>query len=214
MSGTTFVPSSDLSSFLGSDPDLDRLLDNVQIRLSGAPPSLIRMMAWNAIEEFAIRSTFFRRFDVPWTMAPGVDSYDFNPWDANNLVCWVIGVQGMWQYRIDAPATLRDLRPSPTLLRQGTAALVLKPVSLDASMPPELWTTWFEVMLDGTLFRLHGMPAKPWSSPQLAQYHGTRFRQGINRARDIANRFNSPQQSGWHFPYFATGRNNGGTWSA
>jgi hypothetical protein len=62
-------------------------------------------------------------------------------------------------------------------------------------------------MLDGTLGRLYGMPSKPWTSTQLATYHGTRFRQGMNRARDIAERLHSHQQSPRRaYPYFARGR--------
>jgi hypothetical protein len=57
------------------------------------------------------------------------------------------------------------------------------------------------------MFRLYGMPSRPWSSTQLASYHGTRWWQGVNRARDQAQRLNSRQQSPQRvFPYYARGR--------
>jgi len=98
-------------------------------------------------------------------------------------------------------------RQEPNAARSGWALLALKPTSFDTDLPQEMWSNWFETLLDGTMFRLYGMPAKPWSSPQNAQYHGTRFRQGINRARDIAERQHSNQQSPFRaYPYFAHGR--------
>jgi len=94
--------------------------------------------------------------------------------------------------------------------RTGKALIVMKPrnwAAIQSGATPTLFTNWFETMLDGTLFRLYGLPAKPWSSQGLAQYHGSRWWQGVNRARDQAERLNSPQQSPFRsFPYWARGR--------
>lgn len=189
-------------------PDVDRLYDNIQAVLPGVTIPVIEMELWNTVQEFCIRSTYYRS-SVYWAMAPGVSTVDFNPFDANTLVTWVLHVQGLTRWTIDPPALLVDVSP-PTSPRNGWAILALRPRAFDEvrlNALPELFTTWFETMLDGTLFRLYGMPAKPWSSTQLATYHGTRFRQGINRARDIAERLHSDQQSpARRYPYFAAGR--------
>jgi hypothetical protein len=202
---TTITPVDDMQTSIGSDPDIERIYDNVQATMPAITLPLIKIALWNTIEEFAIRSTYFRDPKVYWTMGIGVSSVSFNPYSADMLVCWVTEQNGLPQWRVDAPSTLIDLM-DPTAVRTGWATLVLKPVSLDSNIPSELWSTWFETVLDGTLFRLYGLPAKPWSSPQLAQYHGTRFRMGMNRARDISNRANSNQQGSWSFPYFGKGR--------
>jgi hypothetical protein len=204
MSGTTPIPADDLRTTFGANPDIERLYDHVQAILPGVTLSLLQMMAWGAIEEFAIRSTYFRE-QVSWSMAIGVSTVNFNPHSADMQVCWVLGQDGLWQWQVNPPGELVDLR-TPTTARTGTALLALKPTSFDANLPNEMWTNWFETILDGTLFRLFGMPGKPWASPQLAQYHGARFRQGINRARDVATRNWSNQQAPWTFPYFAAGR--------
>jgi hypothetical protein len=201
----TLTPTSDQQTSLGSSPDVERLFDNVQSVLPAITLPVIKIAAWNCIEEFAIRSTYFRD-TVSWNMAIGVRDVDFNPYSADMQVCWVLAQHGLTRWQVAPPARLVDFY-EPTAARSGSALLALKPVSFDVDLPQEMWSTWFETILDGTLFRLYGMPAKPWSSPQLSQYHGSRFRMGINRARDIAERLHSNQQSPFRaFPYFARGR--------
>lgn len=206
---TTVTPSDDMHTMLGANPDVQRIYDNVLAILPAATLPVVQLALWNAIEEFAIRSTYFRH-KAYWQMAPGVYTVDFNPLSASQIVVWVIEQHGLWQWEIRPPATLVDLQ-TPNAARSGWAVLVWRPASFDAVKRlgafPELWSTWFETILDGTLFRLYGQPIKPWSSPQLAQYHGQRFRQGLNRARDVAERLHSDQQSPRNvFPYFARGR--------
>jgi hypothetical protein len=203
MSGTA-TPTDDLQTTLGSQPTYERIFDNVQLVVPSVTLSLIKVALWNAIEEFALRSLYFRDL-VGWTMPIGVTSVDFNPHSANFSVCWVLGQEGLIHWRVHPPGTIKDLR-EPLTLRSGIALLALKPLSFDVTLWPELMTNWFETILDGTLFRLYGMPNKPWMNTQLAQYHGTRFRQGVNRARDVAARAYSNQQPAWMYPYAAKGR--------
>jgi hypothetical protein len=205
----TITPADDMSSVLGSNPDVQRIYDNVLAVMPAVTLPIVQLALWNAVEEFAVRSTYFRA-KVYWEMAIGVSTVDFNPHSAAMLVVWVLEQHGLTDFVVRPPATLVD-RQVPLAARTGWAILALKPTSFDVVKQkgalPELWSTWFETMLDGVLFRLYGQPAKPWSSPQLATYHGTRFRQGMNRARDIAERLHSDQQSRRRrFPYFAMGR--------
>lgn len=44
------------------------------------------------------------------------------------------------------------------------------------SVPEWMWDLYFHDWYDGTLGRLYAMPAKPWSSKELAVFHGKRFR--------------------------------------
>jgi hypothetical protein len=192
----------------GLPADLARLYDNIQMTLPGITVPVIELELWSAVQEFCIRGTYFRA-RVEWRMGQGQSVVDFNPFSHDMVVVWVLFSHGLTHWEINPPAQLVDLMV-PTADRHGWALLALRPVvfnTLKLGTMPELFTTWYETMLDGTMFRLYGMPAKPWSSTQLAQYHGTRFRQGINRARDIAERLHSHQQSPARaFPYFARGR--------
>jgi hypothetical protein len=206
----TVTPTDNMNSMLGSNPGVTRVYDNVLATLPATTTPLIQLALWNAIEEFCIRSLYFRE-KIWWQMAPGVYQVDFNPFSASQLVTWVVNQNGLTNFRVVPPAILEDLQVPPTGSRTGWAWVVLKPTSFDALSKsgafPELWTTWFETMLDGTMFRLTGQPAKPWSSAQMAQYHGTRFRMGLNRARDISERLHTDQQSSRRtYPYYAHGR--------
>lgn len=201
----TVTPTDDLSATLGDNPDITRVCDNILAVVPAVTLPLIQLELFNAIEEFAVRGTYFRE-TVYWNMAIGVSSIDFNPFSADMSVCWVLSQTGLYRWRINPPAEMIDLTEPPTTLRTGSAIVALKPRSLDSNLPPHMWTQWFETILDGTKGRLYAQPAKPWSNPQLAQYHGARFRMGFNRARDIAARAYSNQQPNWAFPYFAAGR--------
>ena len=198
----TTTPTADTSTFLGSNPGLDRLYDNVMAVVPAVGFTLVKMMAWNTIEEFYLRSTA-KRETVYWEMAIGVSSVDFNPFDATWLVAWILEYTDLFRARIVMPGLLIDTQ-QPATLRKGSALLALKPVSFSTNLPLELFEQWFETILDGTLFRLYATPAKPYSSPQLAAYHGGRYRGGVSRARAIAQggytdggRWSFPQAQGF-----------------
>lgn len=201
----TTTPTSDLSTFLSEDPSLERLYDNVQAEVPAVGLSLIKMAAWNTVEEFFLRSTC-RRERVAWQMPSGVAAVDFNPFDADWLVAWILTYDGLTYGKIEPPGLLRDVQyPASASLRSGWAWLALKPSSFTADFGDLIWQQWFETILAGTLFRLYRQPAKPWSSPQLAIAAGREFRAGVNRARAIADK-NYTDGANWRFPYFAAGR--------
>lgn len=192
-----------------SKPDgIDRFLDTVQSRLPGITIPLIQLELQNVIEEFCYRSMYFRE-QIYWQLALGVSQVAITPVDARMETVYIIDVWGLPNYRVDPPATLVDLQ-LPMSTRSGSAWIVMKPrnwAAVQNGATPTLFQNWFETMLDGILFRLYGQAAKPWSSQGLATYHGTRWWQGVNRARDQAERLNSSQQSPWRrTPYWAHGR--------
>lgn len=201
---STTTPTSDLSSFLGSDPGLNRLYDNVQVQVPGVGLSAVKMAAWNAIEEFYLRSTV-RREPVNWQMAIGVSEIDFNPFDETWLVAWVLNVTGLHRPQIVMPGIVRDTQ-QPTAVRTGTALLALKPVNFNVVFPPELFSHWFETILAGTLFKLFSQPAKPYSSPQIAVTYARAFNAGIAKARGIADKQYTDGGGRWRYPLFAMGR--------
>ncbi len=70
----------------------------------------------------------------------------------------------------------------------------------DWDIPEWMFDAYFSVWNDGTLASLYGMPAKPWSNPQLALIHGKKYRnrQGFHKqeaARGFA--YSAPT---WRFP--------------
>ncbi len=200
----TTTPTSNLGTFLAANPDVERLYDNVQGTVPAVGLSAVKMAVWNTIEDFYVNGNA-RQEEVFWQMAVGVSDVDFNPFDETWLVAWVLRVWGLDRFKIIAPAQLHDLN-YPSALRVGGAILSLKPASFDVTLPSDLWSNWFDTILDGVFYRLYRQPAKPWSSPQAAAFHGKSYRAGRARARDIANRGLTNKAGPWRFPYFAQGR--------
>lgn len=203
----TVTPSYNLQPSLGYNPGLARLYDNVQATVPAVDLPLIQMMTWNVIQDFYQRSTS-RREILYWQMAPGVTSLDFNPYDETWLVAWVLAVNGLSKFKIVMPGQVVDLE-FPANARYGSALVALAPVNINADLPPELFTQWFETLLSGVLYRLHSLPSKPYSSPQLAMYHGKMYRRGIAEAKGIANKGYTDGAGRWMFPQeqgFALGR--------
>jgi hypothetical protein len=62
------------------------------------------------------------------------------------------------------------------------------------------WDTYFQVFLDGTLWKLYGIPAKPWSNPTMAAYHGKRFRGATAFHKQEAKRGFTFATQTWRFP--------------
>lgn len=204
MSQTT-TPSYNANGFLGSNPNLNRLYDNVQAVVPAVQFPIVQMEAWNTIEDFFIQSTSERR-TIYWQMAPGVSELDFNPYDSTWLVAWVLSFDGLPYGEIIMPGKLVDREPTLTSLRQGRALLALKPVSFSVNFSPVLLSNWFQVLLDGTLSRLYAQPAKPYSSPQMAIEYGRKYRAGVAKARAVADAQNTDGPGRWRFSYFANGR--------
>src|SRR4029079_9943059 len=132
--------------------DFERLYDNIQTMLPAITLPVIEMELWNTVQEFCIRSTYFRS-KIYWEMGPGISTVDFNPFNADMGVVWVLYVHGLTHWAINPPAVLYDTLP-PTNGRSGWAQVALRPLRFDVvklGAIPELFTTWFETMLDGTL---------------------------------------------------------------
>lgn len=201
----TTTPAANPDTYLGALPGLERLYDNIQSTLPGVMLDAVRMSVWNAIESFCTRSTYFRQ-EADWRMGPGQTEYDFNPVDESLIAFTVLRVSGMSRWYVKPPATLVDPYPSPTQGRDGKALLALRPVALDANLPDELFSLWFETILSGALFRLYSQPLKPYSSAQHAAAHGSLYSRGIAVARARATMGFSGQDRPWRYPYFATGR--------
>ena len=192
------------SVYLADTSGLERIYEIVQLTLPDADMPAIRTAYWGMLEEFFIRSTLWRE-RLPWSMAIGTSEFVVTPTYPGMLTSWIIRQEGLHKWRVAPPATLVDLF-DPTTARTGWVTIACKPSSQSVALPAELYSTWYETFVDGTLFRLFALPGRPWNDPKQAAYHGGRFRIGIQRARDEAERNWSNQQPRWGYPLFARGR--------
>jgi hypothetical protein len=202
------VPVYDDNNYLGDDPQLARLYDNVQAMVPGVLLPVVKMALWNSIEEFYVRSTWRREW-VDWCLPPHATEVDFDPYDGSWLVAWVLDYYGCGTVRmmVKPPARLIDFTcPTADTERKGWALLALKPTSFDIEFDPQLFQQWFETILDGALYRLFMQPAKPYSNAQMAQFHGKMYKAGCQRARVVATKGYTNGPGRWAFPYFAQGR--------
>src|SRR4029077_8541070 len=63
-----------------------------------------------------------------------------------------------------------------------------------------MWDAFFTDWLNGSLSRLYGLPAKPWSSPQLALVYGKSFRNRMAYRKQEAVRGFAWNVPAWNFP--------------
>jgi hypothetical protein len=67
-------------------------------------------------------------------------------------------------------------------------------------IPDWMYDMYFDAFLDGALGRLYSMPAKPWTNPQMALFHGRKFRSAMGyRKQEIRRGFAYNIQT-WRFP--------------
>jgi hypothetical protein len=201
--------SCPVPQWLGVDnPDISRLLDNIQTLVQGATTDMVSMQVWNTIEEFYQRSTL-RREHVYWKMDPGVYTLNFDPWDGHWRVCRFLQFRGLSHVKFEPPGRIRDLTYPANAERTGEILLALKPVSIEVSLPYDVWTEHFEALLHGSLYRLYIQPQRPWSDPQSAKLEYTLYMRGIQSARAKVQSGNLTDGVLWRFPYFATGKLKG-----
>jgi len=197
-------PCGDTGLFQSST-DLDRLLDNVGALVPGLTTDLLTMVCWNTIEDFYQRSTY-RREHVYWVLNPQEVVINFDPYDSNWRVCRFMGFSGLQQAKFIPPGRVQDTTyPVPDNERNGEALLALKPNNLRVDLPYDVWTNYFEALMNGVLHRLYMQPGKPYSDMQAAQLHGRLYRSGIASARAEAQAQHVREGAPWRFPYFAVG---------
>ena len=191
--------------FLSDDPGIERLLDNVQAQVPGLTTDMANLACWNTIEHFYMASTY-RRELIYWRMEPGQIYIDFDPYDQDWRVSRFLFLSGSPNLKIEPPGRVRDLSSTtPDSERKGQVYLALKPRSVNTKLPYDLWTTYWEALLSGALYRLCMQPGKPYSDLQAASVHAKLYRSGIASARADAQAHHLRDGSEWSFPYFASG---------
>ncbi len=78
---------------------------------------------------------------------------------------------------------------------------ILIPTDAATTLPDFAYSKHYEGLLDGTLGRLYGHPAKPYSNPTIATYHLNRFRNAIAEAAGEQRQGGFGGQN-WQFPRF------------
>jgi hypothetical protein len=87
------------------------------------------------------------------------------------------------------PSVIR-LVPSPDADKTGglLVRLVIRPARTGIGIEDWIFNKYVEVIASGAKYRLASMPQKPWSSPDIAKYHGTMYQAGIMAATAEASK--------------------------
>lgn len=191
--------------------ELDRLMDNVRIRLPGAVDSVIRLEIFNVMDDFFQRSNSWTE-DVTFTTDPGVTEYDVTCGPGNpNRLMYVVNADGIAQAAtFELPGTL-VIASAPTEAEEWTARIAMTvrdPIGRDGVpyFPDWILSKYGTDLIDGVLGRMMSQVAKPYSNMQMAQFHSKRFGSVVNQAKVEAMHKNVYRGQTWRFPQNFTRR--------
>jgi len=186
---------------------MDRLMNNLRIRLPGAIDDAIKLEVYNTLNDFFQGSNIWRE-DLDIAITSGETYYDLLPTGPCNLVR-LIGVVNSDNLKVDALIDLITrqlvLALEPTSADTYTAQVVLTvadPLDRDSYpvFPEWVLDLYMNDITDGVLGRMMSQPAKPYSNTQLAAFHTRSFQSAIATARVESNRRYAYGAQRWRFP--------------
>jgi hypothetical protein len=185
------------------------LMENLRTQLPGCKDSQIRLELFNTVDE-ACRTVNL------WTQTVAVPLIEDHPTyrlaaPAGDII-EVVDVSHASMILTDTvfdPISLYlDLGRDPDEKDLHTPVFVmlrlapLRTNDVASYLPGNLWAQHHQLLLDGVLGRMMAQPAKPYSSPKLAEYHLRRFRNALQEVR-VAT---TGGGTAWRFPSAATRR--------
>lgn len=203
-----------------ANADINRLMDNARVKLPGALDSVLQMELFSVLNEFFQQTSIWTEdisFDVAATSLsrvtnPEAYTYTIVPTDGTIVrLMGVIDSNGFGQAaEMDTPGEI-VLQYSPNgadTYKASVAKTVTDPVTREGYpvFPQWVLDKYGSEILDGLLGRMMGQIAKPYTSPQMAQYHLRAFKAGISRAYTESLHGNVYRGQRWRFPQTFTRR--------
>lgn len=197
--------------------EMNRLLDQLRIRLPGALDTAIFIELFSTLQEFFTESNIWREtvsFDVKATTANPLEepeAYAYEIYPAAGQIVRLLEVRNGDGVPVAAdmpiPGHVRlALSPNADGVYYATVALsVSDPVTRDGlpMFPTWVLQRYMPCIQDGVMGRMMTQLAKPYTSPAIGAVHLRRFRQSIGKARTEAQRQNVRAAAPWRFPTFA-----------
>lgn len=184
-----------------------RLLNNIRVHAPGALDNVIKLELFNVCDEFFVETNMWAE-DVPFTASPGIKEYLFENEGASR-VHRLEYVKPASEDRF-VQATLLEggrvvLRDDVNVATAMIARLILSvrdPVDGEdmPQFPTWIMQRYFHLLVEGTVARLMGQPAKPYSNERLSVYHARKFRNMMAVARGDARKVNIYDGQRWRFP--------------
>lgn len=190
--------------------DMQRLMDNLLLRLPGAVESVVRLEIFNALNEFCRETNCWWHRQTIQLQPQQTVVPIFAPMNAETVRIMRVTHDG-----IPLNAALRALELTMLIAPQRGIEIDLT-TSLAPSydtqyddppwVPAEIWKRHYNAIMDGTLARMMSQPAKPYSSMNNAGVHALQFRTAKNDTRSEVDRAFVYDAQNWQYPYFARGR--------
>lgn len=186
--------------------DVNRLMDNLRVRLPGAVDDALRLEIFNTLNDF-FQDTNIWYEDIDLSVTTDTKMYDIAPSSPASIVR-LLGLVDQYERPItgfmDVPGEL-ILRDTPSAATTYTARVTLTvndPVDRENYPIFPMWVLnkYQNDIIDGVLGRMMSQIAKPYSNPKMAAEHKRAFRSAIGFAREEANRRNVYRGQRWQFP--------------
>lgn len=186
--------------------DLNRLMDNLRIRLPGAVDDTIKLELFNVLKEFFDRSNCWYN-DIEFAVTSGVKEYTITPLDLASPLR-LIGVVDNNELALRAFYALPDqltLDRAPNEDATYTARIALTvndPVTREGypDFPDWVLDKYMDGLIDGVLGRMMSQIAKPYTNERMGIYHMRRFRNVMAQAKVEAQHENVYRGQNWRFP--------------
>lgn len=203
-----------------SSPELNRLMDNARIKLPGALDGAIRLELFNVLKEFFIKTNIWEE-DIPFDVTPtslsrvtNPEAYTYEVVATEGVIIRLLSVRDNQGFGVGATMALPGyivLNQSPNTAVTYTAT-VAKTVSDPVTrgdypvFPAWVLESYFEEIMHGLLGKVMSHIAKPYTSPQMSQYHLRHFQSGMSRASTESQHKNLFSAQNWRFPQTFTRR--------
>jgi len=200
-----------------TDAPYQRLLDTARTNLPGALDGGLQLVLFNVLREFLTRTNIWQD-EIPLRLHQNKHEYLLAARSPSAIITRLMWLEGPKSQdgRDGFPIRARlksDGSTTATLLVQGVVSeneLAHAHVALTVTdptgptglprIPDDIVDGHFDTILSGLLERMMLQPSKPYSNPQLASYHGHRFRQGMSAARAELAHGGVFGGQAWRFP--------------
>lgn len=184
--------------------EINRLMDNLRVRLPGAIDDAIKLEVYNTINDFFQDSNIWFE-DIEFDVNSTDDTYTVTT--NSGAIVRLMGVADN-NYRpvragMDTPGEVQLYsKPSQPHIYTARMALTVNGVNKEGYPVFPMWVLnkYMNDVIDGVLGRMMAQQAKPYSNAQLALVHTRKFSAAVALARVEANRRNVYRGQNWAFP--------------
>ena len=201
---------------MATNPYIDRIMDRVRIRVPGTLDGVTQIELFDAVNEFLANTNAWQD-TIEVELKPGKFVYDLTPSGGSAETWRIMSVKNVdgTPYRLPAWMTIPGELQTSSDVTEKTKIMVtvaLAPGLMGKKqtypdIPDYIWNDYYDIILDGVISRLMSQPAKPYSNPQMALFHGKKFNSGCNVAKWQLENGRLYRGQNWRFPQTFAGRN-------